>query len=63
MGDRNIAGYASKSSRQDFMQALAEETRALAVTHEKGTLLGPVNQHDLVLVDTHLPDRYLGEPG
>lgn len=45
------------------MQALAEETRALAVTHEKGTLLGPVNQHDLVLVDTHLPDRYLGEPG
>jgi len=63
MDERNIAGYASKSSRKDFMQAFPIETRALAVIPGKGKLLGPVNQHDLIVVDTHLPEHYLDEPG
>jgi len=63
MGERNIAGYASGSSHPDFVPALPAETGALAVTPEKGKLLGQVNQHDLTVVDAHLPERHLDEPG
>ncbi len=45
------------------MQAPPAETRALAVTPEKGKLLGRVNQHDLLVVASHLPERHLDEPG
>jgi hypothetical protein len=63
MGERNIAGYASGSGHPDFVPALPAETRAMAVTPGKGKLLGQVNQHDLTVVDAHLPERYLDEPG
>jgi hypothetical protein len=63
MGERNMAGYASKSSRPDFMQAFPGETRALAVMPGNGKFLGRVNQHDLIVVDTHLPESFLDEPG